>query len=73
MIPMDGPFATAASRRLVHSALPNAPVVDDEPPPTGPPAPPARSRRLLARALRSLADRLDPRTCAEAPPAPYAR
>lgn len=72
MIPMDGPFATAASRQLVHSALPDAPVVDDGTPP-GPPAPPARSRRLLARALRSLADRIDPRAHTEPPASPCAR
>jgi hypothetical protein len=66
MIPMDGPFVASATRHLAHSALPNAPVVDDEPPPA-PPAPPARPRRLLARALRSLADRLDPRDRAECP------
>lgn len=57
MLPIEGQIVADASRSLAHSALPDAPVVPDEPVSTG------RTRQRLARTLRSLADRLEPPRC----------
>lgn len=54
MFPIEGPIVTDVTRNLAHSALPDAPMVPDEPPRV------RRSRQTLARTLRSLADRLEP-------------
>lgn len=59
MFPIEGPIVTDATRNLAHSALPDAPVVPDEP------AKVRRSRRTLARTLRSVADRLEPPRCVD--------
>jgi len=57
MLPIAAEIAVRLTREHAHSALPDAPVVDDRPP-----APPVRTRRRLqlARMLRSLADRVEP-------------
>ena len=46
------PLVTAASRDLMHSALPGSPVI--------PEVPPGRARLAAAAALHRLASRLDP-------------
>ncbi|WP_314173705.1 hypothetical protein [Streptomyces winkii] len=60
MFPIEGPLAMDATRSLAHSALPDAPVVPDEPP-----RPVRSSRQRLAQTLRSLADRLEPPRCVD--------
>jgi hypothetical protein len=59
MFPIEGPIVVDAARHLVHSALPDAPVVAEEPPRV------RRPRRTLARTLRSIADRLEPPRCVD--------
>lgn len=63
MLPIATGIAIRHTRELAESALPDAPVVDDTPP-----VRPRRSlpRTTFARALRRLADRLEPAPC---PPA----
>ncbi|MCM2580487.1 hypothetical protein [Streptomyces meridianus] len=67
MNPLAGGIAVEAARREAHSALPHAPVAERPPPRPG------RSRRLLARAFRSLADRIEPPGGTEQPLRPCAR
>ncbi len=59
MLPIAAGIAIRHTRELAESALPGAPVVDDTP------ARPRRSlpRARFARALRRLADRLEPAPC----------
>lgn len=65
MLPIASEIATRLTHEHAHSGRPDAPVVD-VPVPTR--APRGRRRRLaLARALRSLADRVEP---AHAKPSP---
>jgi len=57
MLPIASEIAVRITREHAQSGLPNAPVIDDTPPP----ARPRHHRRLrVARALRHLADRLEP-------------
>ena len=57
MLPIAAEIAVRLTREQAHSALPDAPVVDDMPP-----APRVRTRRRLqiAQILRNLADRIEP-------------
>ncbi len=57
MFPVAGPMIVEVTKRHAGSALPDAPQIPEEP------RPPGRSRHTLARALRSLADRLEPPRC----------
>lgn len=64
MLPIEGSLAVGAALREANSAMPDAPVVPDEPRGAGLP------RRIAARALRALADRLEPPRPAERLPRP---
>jgi hypothetical protein len=57
MLPMAAEIAVRLTREQALSALPDAPVIDDTPPPRR--ARPQR-RLQLARMLRTLADRIEP-------------
>jgi len=70
MLPIAGHLAVDATRRHVESAMPDAPVVTEEP---RTPAGPGRSRQTLARTLRRLADRLEPPRCADHALRPHPR
>ena len=58
MFPIEGQLIVDAMHEA-GSALPNAPVVDETP------RRPRRSRQVLARSLRSVADWLEPPRCVE--------
>ncbi len=68
MYPVAGPVIVDVMQRHALSALPDAPVVDDEEP-----RPAARPRRTLARTLRRLADRLEPPRCVDHALQPHTR
>ena len=58
MLPIAAEIAVRLTREQAHSALPDATVIADMPPPT--PRVRARHRLRLARTLRQLADRIEP-------------
>jgi hypothetical protein len=58
MLPIAAEIAVRLTREQALSALPDAPVIDDTPPP---PRIRAKRRLQLARILRSLADRVESR------------
>ena len=66
MNPLTGPIAVEAARREVRSALPHVPGLERTP------RRPGRSRRLLAHAFRSMADRIEPSAATELPLTPCA-
>jgi hypothetical protein len=64
MLPIAAEIAVRLTREQAASALPDAPVVDDTPPPR---RPRRRPRARLARVLRRLADRVEPTPAPAAP------
>ena len=68
MYPVAGPVIADVMRRHALSAMPDAPVVEEE----EPRAAAVRPRRTLARTLRRLADRLEPPRCVDASLQPHA-
>lgn len=59
MLPIASDVAVRLTRTHTHSALPDAPVLP-EAAPTAAARAPGRRRLALARALRRLADRVEP-------------
>lgn len=66
MFPVEGQLIANVMREA-GSALPTAPVVDETP------RRPRRSRQVVARSLRSVADWLEPPRCVEPTLLPHRR